>query len=427
MIDVLVIGAGPAGTVAASIIHQAGYSVRIVEKQQFPRFVIGESLLPRCMEALEEAKFLDAVRGAGFQEKGGAKFEKNGKICDYSFAEAFTPGWTWTWQVPRSEFDKILADTVSAMGVPISYGTSVTGITFAPDGSSETTLDDGTTVSARFIIDGSGYGRVIPRLFGLDKPSSLPPRRAVFVHLRDPRRLMSDEPNRITIVVHKPGVWIWVIPFSNGATSVGFVGEPSFFDDAAASNGASVAGSTGGAGANTTEAQMRALIASQPYIAERMEGVEFLWQPRTIQSWSSTTDRFSGNGYVLTGNVTEFLDPVFSSGVTLATVSSQMAAHLVIKTLRGENVDWNAEYAEPMMQGVNTFRTYVNTWYEGTLDTIFFADDQDPLIKSQICSVLAGYVWDMSNPYVKNHETALYKLEQLIKFRDANRQKSAVE
>ena len=80
----------------------------------------------------------------------------------------------------------------------------------------------------------------------------------------------------------------------------------------------------------------------------------------------------------LTGNVTEFLDPVFSSGVTLATVSSQMAANLVIRKLNGENVDWDKEYTEPMMQGVNTFRSYVMAWYEGTLDTIFFADNQDP-------------------------------------------------
>ena len=132
-VDVLVIGAGPAGTVAASIIHQAGYRVRIVEKQQFPRFVIGESLLPRCMEALEEAGFLDAVKAGGFQEKGGAKFEKNGKICDYSFGDAYTKGWTWTWQVPRAEFDKILADTVASQGVPVDYQTTVTGIRFNPD------------------------------------------------------------------------------------------------------------------------------------------------------------------------------------------------------------------------------------------------------------------------------------------------------
>jgi hypothetical protein len=78
---------------------------------------------------------------------------------------------------------------------------------------------------------------------------------------------------------------------------------------------------------------------------------------------------------------------------------------------------------EVMMQGVDTFRSYVMAWYEGTLDTIFFADDQDPLIKSQICSVLAGYVWDTANPYVKDHTTALHKLASLIEKRDSYRKK----
>ena len=117
--DVLVIGAGPSGTVAASIVHKAGYSVKIVEKLKFPRFVIGESLLPRCMEALTEAGFVEAVKEKKFQEKFGAKFVKNGKICDYFFADQFTAGWNWTWQVPRAEFDKTLADTVEKMGVPV--------------------------------------------------------------------------------------------------------------------------------------------------------------------------------------------------------------------------------------------------------------------------------------------------------------------
>src|SRR6186997_25316 len=166
-VDVLVIGAGPAGTVAASIINKTGFKVKIVEKLKFPRFVIGESLLPRCMEALTEAGFIDAVKEKGFQEKFGAKFVKNGKVCDYLFADQYTPGWNWTWQVPRAEFDKTLADTVETMGVPISYESTVTGIVFNGSDSVTTVEDvDGnkTEISARFIVDGSGYGRVIPRL-----------------------------------------------------------------------------------------------------------------------------------------------------------------------------------------------------------------------------------------------------------------------
>jgi flavin-dependent dehydrogenase len=400
-VDVLVIGAGPAGTVAASIIHQAGFSVRVVEKQLFPRFVIGESLLPRCMEALSEAKFLDAVKAKGFQEKFGAKFVKNGRTCDYFFADQFTDGWNWTWQVPRAEFDKTLADTVESMGVPVDYQTTVTAIKF--EGSdSVTTVEDingeEEEIGARFIIDGSGWGRVIPRLLNLDKPSGLVDRKAMFTHIVDVNRSFDDEPNRITIVVHKKGIWIWIIPFSNGITSVGFVGDPRFF---AAHEG-------------SPEEILRTLIASEPYFNERFENTQFVFEPRILESWSRTTDKFYGNGFVLTGNVTEFLDPIFSSGVTLATVSSQNAAHLVIRTLKGEKVNWEKEYMDETMQGVNTFRSYVMAWYEGTLDTIFFAEKQNPEIKKMICSVLAGYVWDLDNPYVKDHDTALPKLARMI-------------
>lgn len=403
--DVLVIGAGPSGTVAASIVNKAGYKVRIVEKMKFPRFVIGESLLPRCMEALEEAGFLDAVKEKKFQEKGGAKFVKNGKTCDYRFADQFTKGWEWTWQVTRADFDKTLADTVEKMGVPVDYETTVTAIEFQGADSVTTVVDkngNSSQIKARFIIDGSGYGRVIPKLFNLDKPSNLPPRKAMFSHTVDRLREMSDEPNRITVVVHKPGVWIWIIPFATGITSLGYVGDPSFFDDFPGS----------------TEEKFRSMIAAEPYLKDRFKDVELLFEPRILESWSSTTEKFFGEGFVLTGNVTEFLDPVFSSGVTLATVSSQIAGKLVVDKLKGREIDWENEYMKIMMQGVDTFRSYVMAWYEGTLDTIFFSNDQDELIKSQICSVLAGYVWDLTNPYVKNHKTWLHRLASMITYRD---------
>ena len=131
-----------------------------------------------------------------------------------------------------------------------------------------------------------------------------------------------------------------------------------------------------------------------------------------LESWSTTTDKFYGDGFVLTGNVTEFLDPIFSSGVTLATVSSQTAAHLVIKKLKGEAVDWEKEYMEPVMQGVNTFRTYVEAWYDGTLDTIFFADNPVQEIKNKICSVLAGYVWDTRQRFCKKCKTSSNQTSQ---------------
>ena len=140
-VDVLVIGAGPAGSVAASIINQSGLKVRMVEKEKFPRFVIGESLLPRCMEALDEAKLLDAVKAQGFQQKFGAKFLRGSDVCDFNFSDQFTKGWSWTWQVPRGDFDLTLAKEAQRQGVELDFETAVTDIKFNGTDSVTTIVD----------------------------------------------------------------------------------------------------------------------------------------------------------------------------------------------------------------------------------------------------------------------------------------------
>lgn len=402
-VDVLVIGAGPAGTVAASIINQKGYKVKIVERELFPRFVIGESLLPRCMEALEDAKFLDAIKAKGFQQKFGAKFVRGKEVCDFNFSDQFSTGWTWTWQVPRADFDKTLADEVVRMGVDVAYETTVTDIKFhGTDSTTTVQTKDGNEyqINAKFIVDASGYGRVIPRLFNLDRPSNIVPRKTLFAHIKDTRRNNYDEPNRIIVIHHKPELWIWVIPFSTGVTSVGYVGNKQYFDE--------IAG-------NTPEEKYRNLIAGEAHIAERFKDSELVFEPRTIEGWSVTTDKFYGDGFVLTGNVTEFLDPVFSSGVTLAVESSRNAGKLVCRQLAGEQINWEEEYMKVTMQGVNTFRTYVMGWYSGDLQDIFFSTGHNEKFKKQICSVLAGYVWDTDNLFVKKHDVAVKNLAAVIR------------
>jgi flavin-dependent dehydrogenase len=262
-------------------------------------------------------------------------------------------------------------------------------------------------IHARFIIDASGYGRVIPRQLGLDRASSLEPRKAVFAHMEDPKRDAFDEPHRIVIVMFAPGVWTWIIPFSSGKTSVGFVGPIPFFE----AHGKDVA------------EQFRALLSGHPYLKARFEGQPHVFEPRSLQSWSATTDQFYGHGYVLTGNVTEFLDPIFSSGVMFATVSAQLASQLVVKKLGAKGApaepmtteDWEREYTRVIRQGVDTFRTYVTKWYDGTVETLFFAKNPPPEITRQICSVLAGYVWDQSNPFVANHEAEVTRTARIIR------------
>ena len=401
-VDVLVIGAGPAGSIATSMMHQQGLKVKVVEKEKFPRFVIGESLLPRVMDHLEEAKLLDAVKKASFQEKFGAKFVRGNEICDFNFSDQFSKGWTWTWQVPRANFDQILSDTVAAMGVSVEQETAVTNIKFNGTKSTTTVVNkEGLSkqIEANFIVDASGYGRVIPRMFNLEKPSNFDPRKTHFTHFKDLKRPTGIDGNRITVVVHQKRTWIWIIPFSNGITSVGFVADPEFFKDFS----------------EDPIERMKAIVAEDVHTKDRFANAEMMFAPRTIEGYAISTKQLYGDGFVLVGNATEFLDPVFSSGVTFAMESGNRAGKLVSKFLKGEQVDWQKEYTDHMMQGINTFRSYVSAWYEGDLHDIFFSENPDPEIKKQICSVLAGYVWDLENPFVKKHDRILKTLATVIR------------
>ena len=406
-VDILIIGAGPAGTVAAAAAHQRGLNVKIVEKLRFPRFIIGESLLPKCMEHFEEVGLLDVLKAQNYQEKKGVRFLRNGKECWFNFSEQYSPGWTWTWQVPRAHFDKVLADEVNRRGVDIAYETEVIDVEINDDRSSLTTvrLTDGSTstIEARFIIDASGYGRVLPRLFRLNRDNGSVPRLAVFGHYTDKARPQGPNGDQITFVIHRRDVWTWTIPFSTGEASVGFVGDPGYLESFAHED-------------NNT--YLRQLMEDVSYVKERFQNEDIILDAKSIRAYTVSTTQTFGNGYVICGNSSEFIDPVFSSGVTFATESGLLAAKLVCRSLKGEAVDWKKEYEDHMQQGVDTFRTYVDQWYDGDLQDIFFfsSADANQKIKRQICSVLAGNVWDLDNPFVgPKRERALENVSKIIK------------
>ena len=403
-VDVIVIGAGPAGSTAAALLQQQGFRLLVVEKEIFPRFVIGESLLPHCMDLLEEAGLLEAIEAQGFIHKCGAVFMRGDQSCNFDFAEQFTAGWKYTFQVPRADFDKALADAVAARGVEIRYGHRVVGVAFGEDEAVVTLEEpDKSTcrVSARFVLDCSGYGRVLPRLLQLEKPTEFPVREALFTHVTGDRRPPGREAGKIWACIHPGGAWIWIIPFANGNTSVGAVAEPGFFERHP----------------REPEARLRSILMSDPNVAARLGDARFIFEPRRISGYACAVHRLAGPGFALVGNATEFLDPIFSSGVTLALGSANRAAKVLTRQLRGEVVDWQADYVDHVMQGINTFRAYVSAWYDGTLQDIFFAAGSNRDIMRQICSVLAGYVWDRSNPYVAQPERALRLLSSIVQGR----------
>jgi len=401
-VDVLIIGAGPSGCVAASHLINYGISTKVVEKSIFPRFVIGESLLPRCMDHFEETGLLDCLMEQGFEVKAGARFLKNDIVCNFDFGEKHTPGWDYTWQVPRADFDHTLAKEIVKKGVDLSFGHEVTDVKFEENGHSTTTVKDENgedyKIKAKFIIDSSGYGRVLPRLLDLDMPSSLDANSAIFTHVKEPNRPEGPEGTIITFDVVRDDVWLWVIPFSNGNTSIGFVGPTEFMESFEGTNAE----------------KMKEMLKISDYYYDRLKDLDFIFEPHSIKNYSKAVKQLYGKGYALTGNSAEFLDPVFSSGVTFATESGLKAAKLITKELQGEKVDWEQDYSEYIMQGVDVFRTYVKEWYTGNLQKIFFHRPENPIIKKQICAVLAGYVWDETNPFVKNHNRLVKTVAKVI-------------
>jgi flavin-dependent dehydrogenase len=120
-----------------------------------------------------------------------------------------------------------------------------------------------------------------------------------------------------------------------------------------------------------------------------------------------------GKGYALLGNAGEFLDPVFSSGVTIALKSASLAAAALQRQFAGETVDWESEYAIPLKKGVDTFRTFVDSWYSGGFQKVIFYEKQQPEVRRMIAAILAGYAWDDSNPYAKESKRRLKALEEI--------------
>ena len=233
-------------------------------------------------------------------------------------------------------------------------------------------------------LDASGFGRVLPRLLNLETPSSLPPRLALFSHIEDRITTADYDRNKILIAIHPKHhqVWYWLIPFSNGRSSLGVVVPQGFLADRSG---------------NPSDV-LRTLAFEEPRLAELLKNARFDTPANHIGGYSVNVTRLANQGFVLLGNAGEFLDPVFSSGVTIALKSASLAVPLVDKQLRGEPVDWRSEYEQPLRSGIEVFRAYVNAWYDGSFQRVIFDERQLSNIKAMICSILAGFAWDHANP-----------------------------
>jgi flavin-dependent dehydrogenase len=401
-VDTLIIGAGPSGSVAAGMLRKQGRNVLIVERQSFPRFSIGESLLPQSMQYIEEAGMLQAVVEAGFQYKNGASFVRGEQSEVIDFRDKFSAGWGTTYQVQRADFDNVLARCAEKAGAALRFRQEVTAIDLSGAQPAVTVKpEEGETyrVEARHVLDASGFGRVLPKLLDLETPSNFPVRAAVFTHVQDNIPVGTFDRNKIRVGVHPEhvDVWYWLIPFSNGRCSLGVVAEKSFLERYKGSD---------------TEV-LQQLVGEDTPQAALLKNAVWDTPARRIVGYAANVKSLWGKGYALLGNAGEFLDPVFSSGVTIAVKSASLAADLIRREWAGETVDWEKDYATPLKKGVDTFRVFVETWYTGGFQKVLFYPKKSAEVRRMIASVLAGYAWDAKNPFVSDPRRRMNTLEEL--------------
>jgi flavin-dependent dehydrogenase len=400
--DVLIIGGGPSGSIAATNLAQKGFSVEVLEKLDFPRFVIGESLLPHCNAILAKNNLLDRITAQGYILKAGAIFEKENKEKQvYHFRENIGEPYNTTFQVKREEFDHELLKGAASFGANVTHGVEVTA--YNQNENVVTAQDrEGNALEykARFVLDCSGYGRVLPRLLDLEIPSKFKTRKAIFTRIENDIRPEGELSGYITIFIHgNNDAWIWVIPFSDGTTSVGIVCSDDYFDTYGMSQ----------------EDFWDHIISTTSNAKDRFINAKKLQPVGMIEGYSSNVKTMHGKGFALAGNATEFLDPVFSSGVTLALVSGDLAADCIARELNGEAVNWQIEYEDIMMEGINVFRDFVLAWYDGRLQQVFFSKTKKESFTRAISSILSGYVWNKKNVFVGKSKD---KIDLLIKMID---------
>src|SRR5688572_1712867 len=401
--EVVVIGAGPSGSIASALLKRRGRDVLVLERQRFPRFSIGESLLAHCLDFVAEAGMIDAVEAAGFQFKNGAAFVMNGNYADFDFGDKSAAGRDSTFQVPRAQFDKLLADEAERQGVDIRYEREVTAVEFGGDKPRLTYREpDGVLreIECRFVLDASGFGRTLPRLLDLETPSVFPVRSACFTHVADGIPAGGFDRNKIRVTVHptQQDVWYWLIPFAGGRSSLGVVGTSEFFGRYPAS----------------PQERLTRLVAEDPGLSELLVNATWDTPVRELGGYAANVKTMQGPGFALLGNAAEFLDPVFSSGVTIAMRSASMAANTLERELAGEAVDWEREFARPLKQGVDSFRAYVSAWYDGRFQRIIFSRNKSATVRRMICSILAGYAWDDTNPFAMESERRLDALSRIV-------------
>lgn len=311
--DVLVIGGGPGGAAAATLLARRGLDVVIVEKDAHPRFHIGESLLPHSLPLLDELGALDQVREIGIEKPGAEFISADGATeAIFEFRRALLDGPSHAFQVRRSEFDKILFDRATASGAIALENTTATILTLDDDSALvRTQANDGEFVDwrARFVVDASGRSTITAKMLGQKHRDPRNTSAAIFGHFRGVPRAEGERGGNIRIYLTNPG-WMWQIPLRDDITSVGLVAPADYLQQRSAG----------------VEAFFSMHCARHPHIAHLLASGERDGPLHSTGNFSYRATQAAGMCHVKVGDAFGFIDPVFSTGVHLALTSAREAA-----------------------------------------------------------------------------------------------------
>jgi FAD-dependent halogenase len=321
--DVVVIGGGPAGSVAATLLADAGHRVVVFERERFPRYHIGESLLSATLPILDAVGATPKIEAHGFLRKPGGTFQWGRKREPWSFWFREDPGGRpHAYQVVRAEFDQLMLENARAHGAEVHEEHAVTRVdTDGPAPVLEVRARDGRTrqVAPRFVIDASGQAAVIGAARGYRRFNDFFKNLAVFGYFTGAERLPGELVNHILSAAFADG-WFWYIPLHDGTMSVGAVVDAKRWRDVADAD---------------PERTYRGLIARCPAIADRLARATLVSPVRIIRDYSYSSTQFWGPGWLLAGDAACFIDPVFSTGVHLACLAGFLGAQAVKAILGG--------------------------------------------------------------------------------------------
>ena len=379
--DVAIIGGGPAGSTAATLLAQAGRRVIVFEREKFPRFHIGESLLPFSTQTFDRLGVREKLDRTFLPKYGGQIVAACGtRDAKFYFKDGFRSRRDRAYQVTRSEFDKLLLDHSRERGAQVREQTEVKKLAFTADRAKidiENSTGTNETVEARYLLDCSGRQTVLGNFFDLKKTYDHLQKFSVFAHYENVDRAEGIDGTLIRMV-RGLDRWFWIIPLTSTRASVGVVMDTKTFRAMKLS----------------PEAVLEKCINEQPTVMERMTGAERVSPVYSAGDFSYRNTKFFGDRWLLAGDAAGFIDPVFSSGVFLAIMSAEKAADTLDAVLRDESRRRRLfkKYARTVNYIMDIYLAFVNSWYRRAKEFVeVFLNPTDTMqIAAAVNAVLAG-------------------------------------